>query len=95
MYPNKTFHDHAHYSSSEFAIWCKETDSALSWSWLSCLWPLTLPHTVTPSMAGAAEQRSPGRQMNLQGDSRSTMDGAFGEKVFFGVLHETFRNESG
>ena len=52
---------------------------------------LTLPHTVTPltyrhgrifGMAGAAEMRSTGRQMNLQGDSRSTMDGAFWENDF-------------
>ena len=35
-------------------------------------------------MARAAEMRSPGRQMNLQGDSRSTMDGAFWENDFWG-----------
>ena len=60
---------------------------------------LTLPHTVTPlthrhgrifSMAGAAEMRSPGRQMNLQGNSRSTTDGAFGENYFWGFCMKHF-----
>ena len=60
---------------------------------------LTLPHAVTPlthrhgrifSMAGAAEMRSPGRQMNLQGDSRSTTDGAFGENDFLGFCIKHF-----